>query len=65
MLKFTFLIRKIEKAGGAAKICGGGGKTKGTGMLLVYTNSSLKEFFIRYNLSYSKVILGGEGVREE
>ena len=30
------IIRKIEQAGGAAKICGAGGKTKATGILLCY-----------------------------
>ncbi len=47
------IIRAIEKAGGAAKMSGGGGKTKGTGMLIGY----LKDH------EYDSIELGCEGVR--
>ncbi len=36
--KITPLIRKIERAGGAAKILGGGGRTAGVGYLLCYSH---------------------------
>jgi|SRR6185369_631739 len=49
------IIRQIEKSGGAAKICGGGGKTKGTGVLLVYSNKKSQD--------YAKIHLGEEGVK--
>jgi len=49
------MIRQIEKSGGAAKICGGGGKTKGTGVLLVYGNEK--------NNNYAKIHLGEEGIK--
>lgn len=51
------IIRNIEKKGGAAKICGGGGKEKGTGVLLIYNRNN--------NFDYMRISLGGEGVRIE
>jgi mevalonate kinase len=61
------IIRKIEKLGGAAKICGGGGIKKGTGILLAYHNNSsiLEQFFLRNELKYSKISLATEGLRRE
>ncbi|MDO8583337.1 MAG: mevalonate kinase [bacterium] len=60
-------IRKIEEMGGVAKICGAGGITKGSGMVLAYskdkkTIEKLAESnkFLHINLS-----LGVEGLREE
>lgn len=47
------VIRSIEKTGGAAKICGAGGKTNGTGMLLGYQKGH----------AYDIIELGSEGVR--
>jgi mevalonate kinase len=59
------LIRKIENSGGAAKICGGGGKTKGTGIILVYhTNKKVLEDVIKsHNFIVEQIILGDEGVK--
>jgi len=60
-------IRAIEKAGGAAKVCGGGGRTKGTGMLLVYSPN--REIFehvaAQENLMYNMVELGEKGIQLE
>jgi len=51
------LIRKIEKAGGAAKILGGGGRKGGVGFLLCYSHHPPKESI--------PIKLGAEGVRLE
>lgn len=61
------LMRKIEKAGGAAKICGGGGKTKGTGTVLVYHTDRKKigGLLEKEGVSLSGIMLGEEGVRVE
>lgn len=61
------IIRKIEASGGAAKICGGGGKTKGTGTVLIYhTNKEqLKQTLVDENIQIDDIILGDEGVRIE
>lgn len=61
------IIRQIEKAGGCAKICGGGGITGPTGVLLCYhpTPSRLIETAKKYNLEYFKTSLGVEGLRKE
>ena len=61
------IIRKIEKAGGAAKVCGGGGKTKATGVLLAYhpEKSVLEKIAKSYDLPYYTVVLGAEGLRKE
>ncbi len=61
------IIRKIEHAGGAAKICGGGGKTGPTGVLLCYhpTPSVIKNIAKSYNLEYFQTELGVEGLRKE
>lgn len=61
------IIRDVEKSGGAAKICGGGGRKKGTGIVLVYHLD--KTAFLRFakllKLSCNKVVLGGEGIRKD
>lgn len=59
------LIRKIEESGGAAKICGGGGKTKSTGMILIYHKDlkSLKKVLQSHKLSPTQLTLGVEGLR--
>lgn len=61
------LIREIEKAGGAAKISGGGGKTKGTGMILAYHPkvSVIEQIAKRRKLPYFQASLGVEGLRRE
>lgn len=60
-------IRKIEKLGGVAKICGAGGIKKGSGMVLAYcTNKKSIEKLARVNkFLYNDVVLGAEGLREE
>lgn len=63
----TGIIRAIEKFGGAAKISGGGGKIKSTGMLLVYHEDveKLRSTLASYNLKALHVTLGTEGLRKE
>ena len=59
------VVRSIEKAGGATKICGGGGIKKGVGMMLVYHSDhvSLKKAIQHYNLSTYTVKVGVEGLK--
>lgn len=61
------IIRKIEQVGGVAKICGAGGKTGPTGVLLCYhpKPSVIQNIAKSYNLDYFKTALGVEGVRQE
>lgn len=61
------IIKEIEKAGGAAKICGGGGKTKGTGVILAYHKSPaiLNKISLHLKLESSKIALGEEGLKQE
>jgi mevalonate kinase len=62
------VIREIEDSGGAAKICGGGGIKKGTGMLLIYHPEGLKNLknALRiYQLEPIQLELGAEGLRVE
>ncbi|MBI2329936.1 hypothetical protein HYU94_00925, partial [Candidatus Daviesbacteria bacterium] len=61
------IIRKIEKAGGAAKICGGGGKTKATGILLTYhpDKKVVEKIAKEVNLPYFRTSLGVEGLKEK
>lgn len=61
------LIRAIEKAGGAAKICGAGGKTNGSGIILAYhkDNKILEKLIKRTSLQYYSTQLGGEGLKIE
>lgn len=61
------IIRKIEKAGGAAKVCGGGGKTKATGILLCYhpQRKVLEDIAKQNNLPFFSIKLGVEGLRKE
>jgi mevalonate kinase len=59
------LIRDIESSGGAAKICGGGGKIKGTGIVLGIHKNPEKIITIAKKYSYPtfQTELGGEGIR--
>lgn len=61
------IIRKIEANGGAAKICGAGGKTKATGILLCYhpNRSVIQKIAKEENLPYFSTTLGTEGVKIE
>lgn len=59
------IIRDIESSGGAAKICGGGGKTGPTGVLLCFHPfpKILEQIAKSYNLDYFKTALGVEGLK--
>lgn len=61
------IVRKIEQTGGAAKICGAGGKTNATGIILAYhpDKSEIKKIAKAYQLPYFSTTLGVEGVRQE
>jgi len=61
------LIRDIEKAGGAAKILGGGGITEGVGFLLCYSihRKTVEENISKYHYSMQPIMLGQEGARLE
>ncbi len=61
------IIRKIEQAGGAAKICGAGATDGPTGVLLCYhpTPSTIKGIAKSFNLAYFQAKLGVEGLRKE
>ena len=61
------MIREIEKKGGAAKVCGAGGRIAGSGIVLCFMEDIqiLKNITDKYKFPYEKVILGGEGIRIE
>ncbi|MBI2338063.1 mevalonate kinase [Candidatus Daviesbacteria bacterium] len=61
------IIRKIEKAGGAAKICGAGSTTGPTGIILAYhpDKTKVEKIARSYKLPYFSTTLGVEGVRQE
>jgi len=61
------LVRELEKIGGAAKVCGGGGRKKGSGILLCYHQDpvKIKDIGSKYRLPVSPVKLGEEGIRIE
>jgi len=61
------MVRKIEKVGGVAKICGGGGVKEGSGALLVYgfEIDKVKELVNERDWRSYQVKLGAEGVRNE
>lgn len=61
------IIKEIEKLGGAAKICGGGGKTGPTGFLLSYHPDPEKLLKLAQTLKLPAFLtkLGSEGVRAQ
>ena len=61
------IIRDIESIGGAAKVCGAGGREKGSGVLLCYHHdlSKIKNIAEKFKVSVSPVKLGEEGIRIE
>ncbi|MBI2086206.1 mevalonate kinase [Candidatus Daviesbacteria bacterium] len=61
------IIKKIENIGGAAKICGAGGKAGPTGILLTYhqDKNKLEEIAKSFNLPFFSTRLGVEGIRQE
>lgn len=61
------LIRNIEETNGVAKICGGGGKSDKTGVVLAYHSNLNKVIDLAKsrNLRYFQAKLGVEGVRVE
>lgn len=66
-LKTIKIIRLIEKAGGAAKISGAGGKKDGSGIILVHgiDSKNLNTLCSKMNLDRFNVKLGEGGVRYE
>lgn len=61
------IIRSVELIGGAAKICGAGGKKEGSGIILCYHKdlAKLKAISDKYKVTISPVKLGEEGIRLE
>ncbi|MEK7185755.1 MAG: mevalonate kinase [Patescibacteria group bacterium] len=61
------LINEIEQAGGVAKICGAGGKTEASGVVLAYHPDKTVSQGIasKHNLKQYDAVLGAEGLREE
>jgi mevalonate kinase len=61
------LVRKIEKLGGSAKICGAGGLETNSGVLLVFNSDrdKLYNFVNKTGLDIFSVKFGEEGVRIE
>lgn len=63
--KAKAIIRAVEKIGGAGKILGGGGISKGSGMLLAHHKDSkkLERFLKDKKYSYHKIKVGQPGLR--
>lgn len=61
------LIREVEESGGAAKICGAGGNTEASGVVLAYHKDKkvLQDIASGRQLQYYQAALGAEGLREE
>lgn len=61
------VIRKIQSAGGAAKILGGGGRKLGVGFLLCYHHNpdEIENLCNPFGFSLQEIKLGEEGVRLE
>lgn len=61
------LIKEIEKAGGVAKICGAGGKSETSGVVLAYNSDPdiVNKIASSHNLRVYPTVLGVEGLRQE
>lgn len=61
------LIRAIEKVGSVAKICGAGGVSRASGIVLVFALDPVKVQTVaqKFNMKCEKILLGEEGVRVE
>ncbi len=61
------IIREIQKIGGVAKVSGGGGYKKGSGMLICYHPAPLKIYTLTKKLKLPSfpLLLGEEGIRIE
>lgn len=61
------LIEEIEEAGGVAKICGAGGSTEASGVVLSYHPDTkiLEKIASGYNLKHYQTALGAEGLKQE
>jgi mevalonate kinase len=61
------VIRAIERAGGAAKILGGGGRKEGAGFLLCYDKNqkTVENLCAKYKFEIQTIKLGEEGVKLE
>jgi len=61
------LIAEIEAAGGVAKICGAGGSTEASGVMLSYhpDKKILDSIALAHNLKCYETALGAEGLRSE
>lgn len=60
-------IKQIEKLGGVAKICGAGGITKGSGMVLAYcpNKKRIEKLAESNKFAHINLSLGAKGVKEE
>lgn len=61
------LAREIEAAGGVAKVCGAGGKTDASGVMLAYHQDKdvLRRIISKHKLASYVAALGAEGLRRE
>lgn len=61
------IISRVEKLGGAAKICGAGGIKKGSGIILAlsYNQEKLKQFLQKEKIEFFQAKINQEGVRIE
>jgi len=61
------IIREVERAGGVAKICGGGGVKNGSGMILCFHQdaNAILEIATRQQLEAFPILFEKEGVRIE
>jgi mevalonate kinase len=66
-VRARYLIRSIEKLGGSAKINGGGGVLRGSGMLLVYHKNiqRILNYAKENRLEILRIQIGAEGLRRD